>query len=410
MSTPSVDSATRSTLSALLKNVYEPDIRDNVANPSALWAELKKSAKDIVEGSKVIVGLRLGLSQAVGARAELGTLPLPQRTPVTQSESNLKYIYGVIRMSGPLMASSKTDKAAFKRALENEVAGIKDSLKLDMARQVFGDGTGKLAACGTTSSSTTLQLASDANMLYFHVGMMIDIKNSSNADISNGSSREVTAIDTAAKTLTLDSGGGSVTTSGTDYVTREDSYNQEITGLRTIVAASGSLQAVTPATAGAERWASTVDTAFGAFDEVKLQDFIDSIHTASGKWPDRCYSQSAPRNAYVKSLQAQRRFVGQPPSMDLKAGFKGLSYVGGEREMAWVKDSYVFTNKETYLVNTDHLELRRAFDFTFMEMDGSAWLPEFLGSSGVDAYKAVIRSYVQLVTDQRNAHGRADIG
>lgn len=406
---PSVDSATRSTLSALLKNVYEPDIRDNVANPSAFWAEIQKNSKNIVEGSKIVDGVRLGLSQAVGARSELGTLPAPQRTPLNQAETNLKYIYGVIRISGPLMASSKTDKAAFKRALDNEVKGIKDSLKLDMARMVYGDGTGALAGTGVTSGSLTVVLASTANMRLFHVGMMVDIYNSSNAKITDGDSREIESIDEANKTITLTS-GNTVTTAAGGYVVREDSYNNEITGLQAIVKATGALQALNPATAGQERWKSTVDTAFGAFDETKFQDFIDSINTASGKWVNRIFSDSAPRNKYVASLQGQRRFVGQPPSMELKAGFKGLSYTGGEREAAWVKDAMTPDTKQTYLLNMDEIELKRAFDFQFMELDGNAWMPEFMGSSGVDAWKAVIHSYCQLWTGHRAAHGRADIG
>ena len=406
---PAVDSATRSTLSALLKNVYQPEIRDNVANPSAFWAEIQRKSDKIVEGSKIIDGVRLGLSQAVGARSELGTLPAAQRTPLVNAETNLKYIYGVIRISGPLMAASKTEKAAFKRALEHEVKGIKDSLRLDMARMVYGDGTGAIANTGVTTASLTVQLATTANMRLFHVGMMIDIYNSSNAKITDGDSREIESIDETNKTITLVT-GNVVTTAAAGYVVREDTYNQEITGLQAIVKATGALQALNPATAGQERWKSTVDTAFGAFDETKFQDTFDAIHSASGKWVNRIFSDSAPRNKFVASLQAQRRFVGQPPSLDLKAGFKGLSYTGGEREAAWVKDALTPDNKQTYLINMDEIELQRAFDFQFMELDGNAWMPEFMGSSGVDAWKAVLHSYCQLWTGHRAAHGRVDIG
>ena len=392
----------------ILKRNYEGKIVNQVANPSALWATIDKNSRSIVQGEKTIVALRMNLSQAVGARSEFGVLPIAQKTRTVQKEVTLKNLYGVMRISGPLMEASKTDSAAFIRAIRNESEGMTESLKIDMARQSMGDGTGNLAQLAVNVATQVLQLESDANMLYFEVDMRIDIRNSTTkALISSGDSRTITDVDVANKQITIDAGGGNVTTAVTDAVYREDSVDEEVGGLKKIISATGILHGVDPTVPGNRRWASTEDLAFGTFDEIKFQNSMDDVHTQSGAWPNMIYSQKGPRNAYLRTLKADRRFVTQNP-IKLDAGFKGLAYTGGEREAAWVKDSFVRGSEEVFAPNMDWLELRRAKPFKFITIGGSVWIAEIAGSQGVDAFKAVLASYMEMVTRKRNAHLHLD--
>jgi len=387
----------------ILKRNYEGKIVNQVANPSALWATVDKNSRAIVQGEKTIVALRMNLSQAVGARGEFGVLPKAQKTRTVQKEVTLKNLYGVMRISGPLMEASKSDSAAFIRAIRNESEGMTESLKIDMARQSMGDGTGILALTAVNVATQVLQLETDANMLYFEVDMLIDIRDAAKALIAAGDSRTIIDVDVANKQITIDVSGGNVTTAATDGIYREDSVDEEIGGLRKIVSATGALHGVDPTVAGNRRWASSEDLAFGVFDEIKFQDALDGVHTNSGAWPNMIYSQAKPRNAYLKALKSQRRFVTQNP-LKLDAGFKGLAYTGGEREAAWVKDSFVRFSDEVFAMNMDWLELRRAKPFRFITIGGSVWIAEISGSQGVDAFKAVLASYMELVTRKRSAH------
>lgn len=405
-----VDSATLSTASGILKNNYEGPIVDQINNPNAFWANLDKNSKDIVQGAAVVLNLRMNPSQAIGARAELGTLPAAQRTRNVQPSITLKYLYGVMRVSGPIMEASKTDKGAFIRVVRNESEGITLALKLDLNRQCYGDsnGDGRVATCGTTSSSTTVALAVGTNMLYFEIGMLVDIRTfSTGTAVSNGTSREIIAIDTTASapTITLDAAGGSVsTTATTDGVFRAGNRSNELNGLENIIAASGSLHSIDPATAGNERWKSYVDSNFGAFDLMKFQEAVDTVHNNSGEWIDMIFSQQGPRNAYLSRLMADRRIVSQGDDKKLNGGFSGLAYTGGGTEAVWVKDPFVPSAGTVYGVTMKRLEFRRAKDFEFVEMNGSNWLPDIFGSSGVDAYKAVLATYGEIITTKRNAH------
>jgi len=403
-----VDSATLSTASGILKEVYQPGIVDQINNPNALMAEVEKTSKDIIEGKYAVIALRMGVSQGIGARAELGTLPSAQRTLVVQSRALLKFLYGVIRVSGPFLESSRTDRASFIRGLRSESEGITEAMKLDLNRQLYGDGSGQVAVCGVSGPSLTVTLDADANMLYFEEGMIVDIRTSATGTaVANGTNREVVSINVTAKTITLDTAGGTVTVTAAESVYRAGNRNNEITGLGLIVSDTGTLQNVDPTVSGNTRWKARVNSAFGVLTLAKIQDEFDRVHDASGEWVSHLFSNKGPRNKYLELLNADRRYMPQEATKTLNGGFKGLSYTGGGTEAVWVKDPYS-PDRKIFGVTMKRLEWRRLKDFEFMEVGGSAWLPDIYGASAADAYKAVLASYAELITTRRNAHFRAD--
>lgn len=407
----SVDSATLTTASGILKNNYEGPIVDQINNPNALMAEVDKNTKDIVQGSKIVMAVRMRPTQAIGSRADLGVLPGAQASNYQQPTEVLRNLYGVIRVTGPLMAASKTDKGAFIRAIRAEAEGLTTALNLDQNRQAFGNakGDGTICLCGTTTASLTVQLAATANMLYFEIGMLVDLlTQSSGAAIANGTKREIVAMDQVNKTITLDTAGSTVTTDATVAIYRNGNYNVELNGLEALLG-TGILHSIDPSVAGNERWKANVNAAFGAWSSIKFQDMVDTCHNNSGKWISHIFSQQGPRNAYLQELTALRRIVsqGDAPTKKLNGGFIGLAYTGGGSEAVWVKDPYAPDATSVYGIHMPLVELKQAEDWGFIEMPGAPgvyWLPDILGSSGVDAYKAVMRKYCNLVTKQRNAH------
>lgn len=405
-----IDSATLTTASGILKEDYMPGIVNQVNNPNAFYAELEKSSKDIIEGKYAVIALRMGVSQALGARAELGTLPAAQRSLHVQQQVKLKFIYGTIRVSGPFLESSKTDKASFVRGMRAESEGIRDGMKLDLQRMIYGDSTGKVAGCGVSTATTVVQLAAGANMRYFEVGMLVDLLDSGNANvaITNGTGRVIGSIDTVNLTITLNGNGdpgGNVTTSATVFVVRSGNFNNELNGLNSIVSSTGTLHNIDPTVSGQQRWASYEDDNFGAFDSDSFQAAFDTVHDNSGGWPTMIISQGGPRRSYLKSLVGQRMYIAQEEPKVMKGGFKGLAYIGGEgaKEAIWTKDPYCQAGF-VYGLNMDYFEFRRTKDFEFIEINGSAWIPDISGSSGVDAYKAVLACYGEICSTRRNAH------
>lgn len=399
-------SATRTTASALLKNVYEGPIVDQINNPNVLWKFVNRNSKDIVEGNKIIGSIRLRPSQGIGARAEGGTLPASGSTRHGAPEDNLKHLYGVLQLSGPLIRSTEKNVAAFDRAMRSEIEGMKIALVLDMQRQSYGSeaNDGRVALCGATTASTTVQLDTDANMSYFEVGMIVDIRaTATGTAITDGDSREITAIDETNKTISF--AGNAVTTSSAHAVYREDNRNAEINGLEAIISTSYALHSVNPATAGNERWKGNVNSAFGAFSMAKFQAEVDKAHNKSGKWISHILSQEGPRNQYLAELQAQRRIVSQGNEVKLDGGFSGLEYTGGGETAIWFKDPMA-PAKKIFGVKLSDLELKRYADWAFLDAagDGNYWLANILGSSATDSYKAVMFMDCNMWAKARNSH------
>jgi len=402
-----VDSATLATASGILKEVYQPGIVSQINIPNAFWAEIEKKTKDIIEGKYAVIALRMGLSQAIGARGELGILPTAQRTLVVQAKIPLKFLYGVIRASGPLLESAQSDRASFIRAMRSESEGIVDAMKLDLQRMLYGNGSGLQTATGITVASTTIVLNAEANMLYFEIGALVDIRTmSTGALVANGASREVIGKDDVNKTITLDAAGGVVTTSVLEGIYRAGNLNNELNGLSNIVDDTLALHGVDPATAGYERWKSRVNSSMGSLTLAKLQQEIDYTHDRSGEWVNFLYSNGDVRSLYLNILTATRQFWSQESTKQLNGGFKGLAYTGGGEEAAWVKDPFA-PAKTIYGLNMKHLFLDRLRDFEFVEVGGTTWLPDIYGASAVDAYKAVLAMYGEIICDKRNAHFKA---
>jgi hypothetical protein len=401
-----VDSATISTASGILKESYEPGVVTQIAGSGPLWASLDKSSEDIVQGKYAVLNLRLNPSQAIGSIAELAALPAAQRTRNVETQILLAFIYGTMRVTGPLMEASRTDKGAFIRAIRNEVDGLTEGLKRDVSRQVYGTGRGNIALLGTLTSSTTLQLDASANMQYFEVGMQLDVRSGTfpYPIITNGGGLNITSINPSTKTLSFDN-AVSVATTGTESVYRVGSLNNELIGLDAIVDNVTPLYSIDPAVAGNERWASYVDAAFGTFSLDKFQAAIDAAEDNGGEWITSIYSAGTARQLYLTQLSASRRFIPQENPTNLDGGFKGLSYTGGGEEAVWFKDKFCQAGRIYALRNKDkRIQLRRQKDFEFITVKGEAWLPDIYGANGVDAYKAVMATYAQLVANKRNVH------
>ncbi len=404
-----VDSATLATASGILKEYYLPGIQDQINNPNAFMAELPKSSRDIIEGKYAVFALRMGVSQAIGARAELGVLPTAQRTRHVQARANLRYLYGTIRVSGPFLESSKTDRAAFIRGVRAESEGITESMKLDLNRQVYGnkDFNGEIARCGVTANALIVQLAVTSNMLYFEPEMIADLlTNSTGVAIGNGTAREIVAIDVANSRVTLDTPGGNVSTDGTVGLYRNGNRGNEITGLDAIIddTLTNDIYNVDTDAAGNDRWRGNVNSAFGAFTLTKFQQELDDTHDQSGDWVSHIFSQSFARNLYLGKMQALRHAIAQEPAKKLNGGFTGLAYTGGGTEAVWVKDPYARATT-IYGVTMKRLEWRRLKDFDFIQgIHGEIWLPDVYGASAADAYKAILHSYAEMVCLKRNAH------
>lgn len=144
----------------LLKDFYLGPIREQLNSETLLMRRLQKN-EDIVEGKQVVLPLHISRNagiQAVGEATSTsnGILPDPGSQGYARSTFWVRYNYGRIKVTGPAMASGRTARGAFIRALDSEIRGIVRDMKNDLNRQMWGDGSGVLARYVSGAGGTTL--------------------------------------------------------------------------------------------------------------------------------------------------------------------------------------------------------------------------------------------------------------
>lgn len=392
---------TLTTADAALKEDYQPAMREQLNNTVFLLTQIERNSKD-VEGRRAVLSLHVKRNSGVGARGAGGTLPAAGNQGYAEERVPLRYNYGRIEIDGPTMRAMKSDKGSFVRALDSETKGAVTDLRRDVNRQLFGTSNGTIAitAVNTAVNAIVLDAATTAvQMRQFELDMIVDISSAATpGDAAKASSRTITAVNVATKTITLS--GAAITTAAGDRVERQGaggsgSSQKELTGLRTIVAASGTLFNVDPTTAPS--WASHVDSTGGSPSENLFAKAMHNGQIAGGTDIDLWVTTDGVHRGFAANLTSLKRFAN---TVEVKGGYKGLEITAGGGNpvgLVWDRDCPAQT---AFGLATSHLAQHEMSDWEWMDEDGAV----LSRVSGKDAYEAVLFKYHELTTDKRNAH------
>lgn len=395
---------TLATADSALKEDYQPVVREQINNAILLLQQVEKNTRDI-EGRRAVLSLHVQRSSGVGARGEGAALPQAANQGYAEERVPMKFNYGRIQLSGPVIRAMKSDRGSFVRAVQSETAGLTNDLKRDVNRQLFGtsDGSIALVAANAAVNIIVLQATTTVSQLrQLEVGMVVDIGSLANPTL-DATARVITAVNFATPSITIS--GAAVTTTNGDSVFRSGAGGNapqlELTGLRTIVAATGTLFNVSQTTF--PTWASTVDSNGGTLRSVSENLFAKNMHNtfiAGGVDIDLWLTSDGVFRAYSNLLTSLKRF---PQTLDLKGGFKGLDmsaggYGGGVGvALAWDRDC---PNNTAFGLSTPHLYEYQMSDWEWMQEDGAV----LSRVPGFDLYEANLFKYHELTTDKRNAH------
>lgn len=383
-------SATLTTLADLLKSRYAPRLHKQfeTETPIAMRVKKKAGAEDF-SGQKAIIAAHYRNSQAVGARGEGGTLPSTQSTKVKQMEVSVKYLYGKIKVTRPMMKASKDNPGSFARAMKLEMDGIRETLNMDAARQMMtGDGTGGITLANGAGAASASLTVDDTSNLY--EGMVIDIYTSGGAQQVN--SIEITAIDHTTKVCTLAS---TQTWSDNSIVFREDSRNNEMMGLKGIIDDGTNVATFQNLARSTYTWLkANVLHNSGTLRTLTLalvdQAFITAFNRHQSAYPSAIYSKPSYAVKYAQLLQDQRRFVA--PQLTLDGGWKAVQYTGPGGTAPWIMDTRVEENV-IYFPFEDDLGRWELTPVEFVDEDGNIFQRAL---DGTDAFEAVLATYQQM--------------
>lgn len=385
--------ATLTTVSALLKEVYEKDVQDQMNSDVVGFKRIEKTSEGVtndVGGRYVTFPLRVGRNHGIGARNEMEALPTPGQQATTAARVGLKYLYGGINFTGQTLKLADSNYQAFASALDEEMTGLKRDLAKDMNFQFYSDGTG-VRAILTADGVNTITVDT---VQYLEVGMMIDILDTTLVTV-RASNRQITAIN--GLVVTYNGADVSASTVATDVVVRTGNANREMTGLRNIVKASGTLYNVDPATQ--PLWKSIDNNNGGAnraLTEALMIKVVDDVRTNGGETTVGFCSLGV-RRAYFNLLKTDRRYVN---TKEFEGGFTGLAFTTDKGEIPIVVDVDCPFNR-IFFLNEKAIKLYREADWSWMDYDGS----NFQRVIGYDAYEARMFMYTEMGTHRRNSHG-----
>ena len=408
---------TLTTADSALKEFYLPAVREQLNMTNWLLMQVEKNSTDI-EGRRAVLSLHVGRNPSVGARVEGAALPGTNSAGSTsigvqdyaEERVPLKYEYGRIQLSGPVIRAMKSDRGSFVRAIESETKGVTNDLKKDVNRQLWGDTSGQIdnfAAQGPLNTLTLGAATTRVQQRQIEVGMVIDIGSAANST-SVAEFRTVTAVSFATLPGTITISGAPVTTATTDFLYRSglnpggSASGVELTGVQSIVSASGTLFNVNPTNDAS--WASYVDSNGGTLRSISENLLASVMHNveirsgytagSSNLWA----TSDGVFRAYANLLTAQKRFSN---TLEIKGGFKGLDITagGGSVPMVWERDA---PSNTAWYLDTSHLMEFEMSDWDYMDNDGAV----LSRRSNIDAYEATLYKYMEFTTDQRNANGR----
>ena len=391
--------ATLATASAISKEIYQGTLQEQLNNATPLLSRIDKTSEGVeskVGGRYVVFPIHTRRNQGIGARNELEQLPTPGQQGTASARVGLAYLYGGVQLSGQTLKLIDKDYQAFTSAFDLEVEGLRADLKLDLARQLYGDGKGTIGKV-TVASATAVSTISVDRPDLFQLGEIVDYVLAADNTVSQAA-RTITAIDLANKTVTV-SGAAIATTAVGDYFVRTGNLNREWVGLSAIVANSGTIYNIDPTVEPV--WKSTVNTNGGtstAVSEGMFTKMSDDIYTTMGEVPTVIAMSLGVRRAYVNLLRSQRQFVN---TKEYAGGFSGIAFATDNGEIPMFSD-FMAPSGTSWFLNEKKLKIYRESDWEWLTYnDSDVWQQV----PGYDAFSSTLVQYSQLGTRQRNAHG-----
>jgi hypothetical protein len=400
---------TLTTAANILKEVYEPKVRDQLQSEVVTISRIEKTSEGVesnsVGGKYVRFGVRVQRNHGIGSRNEMEALPSPRTQDYRDAQLRLSYGYGAIQLSGQSFELAESNTQAFASVLDQEMEGIKEGLRKETNRQCYGTSQGVLAVA-VSGSTTTFVTANAAGLQYLEIGMFVDLYNSTSTVVTPvlvTAAAQITDINTTTFTVTLTTVGAV----GAGYfLTRTGSHQKEPVGFEQIVAGlattatalgngAGALYNITHAT-----WTGNLDTTAGAISEGRMINMIDQIRTRGGK-TTAIFTSLGVRRAYANLLEQQRRYVN---TTEFKGGFSGIAFTTDVGDVPVVADFDCQAGR-MYFMNEKELKVYRAADWSWMNRDGNMWQRLIDSSGEYDAYRARLFSYWQIGTHRRNSHG-----
>lgn len=362
--------ATLTSADAILKEFYVGPLVDQLNRKTYMIDQIERDTESIdFTGRRAIVPVVKSRNRGRGSRGDGGTLPTAGNQAELDAIIPIRYHYQSIELTHALMEQTKSNQGAFVNKLDQEVKGAAKDMRKDINRQVFGDGTGLLATLSSTV--TTVKTHVVDSIQYLHVGDPVDVvKTTDGTTVTGGSSNSITALNAGAKSVVLNTAFDAATGAALGiYV--EGNRNNEMDGLRNIVATTRTLHTINSATAGNEFWngnvrnVGTQATSEQTAGESSFELIADDVG-ATGQGETQVFvTTRGVRRRLADTFQSQKRFT-NAEAVRIHGGYSAIMVAAGEGEVPVVIDDDC---PKTWAFAVDKDALR------WFQLSGPNWMP-----------------------------------
>ena len=391
-------------LDAILKDRPIQDAIRKAINLATPFAE-KITQQLQISGRKGIFPVQFGVNEGIYARAEKGTFGDSQVDSPSLAEVTAKYIYALFEVTGPVMSMTRDTPGAFEEALALTLQNTIDGVKLDMARQIIGDGSGKIALCQAAGTDgDTQDVDSPFGISRYKTtrpvknilrkNMPIDVLDLTTPNTKHGDNQPISAVTHTSTKTTLDfsvSDASLTDSADGDFVVRAGNYGLEIEGWEAAVQSSGSYLGISRT--GQPNWQGVlVDAAAGGCATVGLspdilRDTVDTIMELTGHAPEFLVMNYVQRRNMYNLFSAQIRY--QPMLLPTGLREDTLQF----DDMSVLVERF-WPPEHIGVVNTSFWYHVLAKDVEWIPGQGGTVLHFTLNS---DLFRAVMRTYRNII-------------
>lgn len=372
-----------STFEKALKENYLPAWRNQLGvEPSALLGKIKKPK---LTSNKIVATAPVGLSGGFGYGAEGKETPAAGGVKMERFETTAKDMFVNIVISEKAVKLTGSG-GAMANALDVEVKGAYETAKWNVGRSLFGNGTGILTTI--TKLDTAGNTIDVANTSYLKEGLIIDIyATGGTSPQTGGTGRRILSVDRTGKKITID---GAASTFSAGFITVQNSYKREITGLGAIF--DDTVTSLYGVTKSANPFIKPVVVDAGSdLDDGIITKALRRAKNDKNSNVDMILCGDDAYDHYLSYLRTNNIRVEEVSHM-IQGGFKAIKFLFGNKEVDVVNESFV-PAKEMWGVETGCLELH-SLDWNFAELQGGGIFNLMEGQS---SYRALLVNYGDLI-------------
>lgn len=380
-------------ISWMLKEVYEKRIWEVGTRKTVLLDTFERTdsfVTDTPAGRVFYVPVLTALPQGINTVRSMSA-PVPTPTPL----AGVAALYAPCQVTAEIQYDFRQaeagggKEAGWEKYTVYYMEKVIESVRRDLNRQLYGDGTGILANCAAMGSASNTVPVDSTRWIEAHpqAGMRVDI-----VDKTSGSILAQDRMITAKTSTTITISGTAVQTTANHVVVRSGAWNGELNGLGITVTADKALGTIDPAVSGNEKWAAFVKDAANAGPSVQLfNELFQAVEDAGGTVRLINVGNSV-YNACAAHLTSYKRIPVESSTVELPGGHKGIDWNG----VPLTRDRDC-PDGVAFFLDTEVMKLSQLRDGHWQDLGGG--IVQWDGGRG---YKALWIWDVDLVTMARD--------